>query len=712
MPETRHEHDKKSAKGNHLYRRIFLGRALRNEKLEGELLPKTIALPIFASDPLSSVAYGPQELLMILTLGGVTFLTFAPGIAVMVAILLTVIVLSYRKVIQAYPSGGGDYEVAKKNLGRGASLVVASALLLDYVMTVAVSISSGTDNLISAFPALADYRVEIAIGFLLLIFGINLRGIRESGVSFAIPTYIFISTVFVMIGSGLYKVFVLGETLVTTSTGYEVHAEGDFLNNPTQVAVVLLLLRAFASGCSALTGIEAIANGVPAFRAPKIRNANITMSLMGATAVLMFLGTTWLALTAGVKYIEHPEIQLNNVDFFSTNPQQSLMAQIGIAVFGGGSLLFYILQAATAAVLLLAANTAFNGFPLLSSVLSKDGFAPKMLQTRGDRLVYSNGMLSLAAAAGGLILVYQASVTDLIQLYIIGVFTSFSVGQIGMIRHWRRGMRENTISRKEAFGGLAINGFGALLTSSVLIIVTLTKFTHGAWLVFIIMPALWILMYETKKYYAEVETEIQLKPEIVFGSKGDYAIVLMDKLTAPQLKALDYALSSKHDLLEVVHIGVDPETSAQFEKDWIAYGIQVPLRIIPSPFRDFGAPLSEYLTEYRAQHPEKRMAIYIPKYVVGHWWEHIFHNHRANRIRKQLMYVRGAMIVLVPWRLESADKIDLFSRAPLPGDVRRGETVRGKSAMRRHEGGKNKVIKMVAKEDATPDDILDPNKND
>jgi amino acid transporter len=712
MPETRHEHDKKSAKGNHLYRRIFLGRALRNEKLEGELLPKTVALPIFASDPLSSVAYGPQELLMILTLGGVTFLTFAPGIAVMVAILLTVIVLSYRKVIQAYPSGGGDYEVAKKNLGRGASLVVASALLLDYVMTVAVSISSGTDNLISAFPQLADYRVEIAIGFLLLIFGINLRGIRESGVSFAIPTYIFISTVFVMIGSGLYKVFVLGETLVTTSTGYDVQAEGEFLNNPTQVAVVLLLLRAFASGCSALTGIEAIANGVPAFRAPKIRNANITMSLMGATAVLMFLGTTWLALTAGVKYIEHPEIQLNNVDFFSTDPQQSLMAQIGIAVFGGGSLLFYILQAATAAVLLLAANTAFNGFPLLSSVLSKDGFAPKMLQTRGDRLVYSNGMLSLAAAAGGLILVYQASVTDLIQLYIIGVFTSFSVGQIGMIRHWRRGMRENTISRKEAFGGLAINGFGALLTSSVLVIVTLTKFTHGAWLVFIIMPALWILMYETKKYYAEVETEIQLKPEIVFGSKGDYAIVLMDKLTAPQLKALDYALSSKHDLLEVVHIGVDPETSAQFEKDWIAYGIQVPLRIIPSPFRDFGAPLSEYLTEYRAQHPEKRMAIYIPKYVVGHWWEHIFHNHRANRIRKQLMYVRGAMIVLVPWRLESADKIDLFSRAPLPGDVRRGETVRGKSAMRRHEGGKNKVIKMVAKEDATPDDILDPNKND
>ena len=645
---------------------------------------------------------------MILTLGGISFLTFAPGIALMVALLLTVIVLSYRKVIQAYPSGGGDYEVAKKNLGRGASLVVASALLLDYVMTVAVSIASGTDNLISAFPEIAPYRVEIAIGFLLLIFGINLRGIRESGFSFAIPTYIFISTVFLMIGSGLYKVLVLGQTLVTTSSGYEVNAAHEFLDNPAQVAVVLLLLRAFASGCSALTGIEAIANGVPAFRAPKIRNANITMSVMGATAVLMFLGTTWLALTAGVKYIESPGDQLGNADFFSTNPQQSLMAQIGIAVFGHGSLLFYILQAATAAVLLLAANTAFNGFPLLSSVLSKDGFAPKMLQTRGDRLVYSNGMLSLAVAAGALIVVYQASVTNLIQLYILGVFTSFTVGQIGMIVHWRRGMRENTIARKEAIGGLTINGLGALMTSSVLVIVTLTKFTHGAWLVFIIMPLLWILMYETKKYYAEVDQEIQLKPEIQFGSKGDYAIVLMDKLTAPQLKALDYALSSKHDKLEVVHIAVDPERAEQFEREWTEYGIQVPLRIIPSPFRDFGAPLSEYLTEYRAMHEEQRMAVYLPKYVVGHWWEHIFHNHRANRIRKQLMYVRGAMIVLVPWRLESADKIDLFSRAPMAGDARRGEPLRARGSMRRHQGGRNTVIKMTAKENATPDDILNP----
>ena len=709
MSEHELDNDKKVPRNTRLYRRWLLGRALRNERLEGELLPKRVALPIFASDPLSSVAYGPQELIMILTLGGLSFLTFAPQIALMVAALLTVIVLSYRKVIAAYPSGGGDYEVAKVNLGRGASLIVASALLLDYVMTVAVSIAAGTDNLISAFPELNQYRVPIAIGFLVLIFGINLRGIRESGVSFAIPTYVFISTVMIMIASGLYKVLVLGETLTTVSTNYDVIPAHDFLHDPTQAAVILLLLRAFASGCSALTGIEAIANGVPAFRKPKIKNAQITMTMMGVIAVTMFLGTTWLAITSGVKYIEFAE-QFGDAAqrfIFENNPQLSLMAQIGIAVFGENSLLFYVLQAATACVLLLAANTAFNGFPLLSYVLSKDGFAPKMLQTRGDRLVFTNGMLSLALAAGALILVYQASVTGLIQLYILGVFTSFTVGQIGMIRHWRRNLRERLISAKEAYSGLFINGLGALMTSSVLIIVTLTKFTHGAWLVFIIMPVLWIVMYETKNYYEEIDKEIALKPEQVYGKKSDYAIVLMNKLNAPQMKALDYALSSKHELLEVVHISVNDEETAEFEKQWNEYGIQVPLRIIPSPFRDFGAPLGEYLMEYRGRHYDMRMAVYIPKYVVGHWWEHIFHNHRANRIRRQIMHVPGAMIVLVPWRLESADKVDLFARPSLPGDIRRGEPVRGKGQVRKHQGGKTEIIHMKAKEDATPDDILD-----
>jgi len=669
-------------------KRFLLGKKLSNENLEGQLLPKFIALPVFSSDPLSSVAYGPQELLMILTLGGASFLAFAPGIAAVVVLLLTVIVLSYRKIIEAYPGGGGDYEVAKINLGDRAALIVAAALLLDYVMTVAVSVASGTDNLISAFPVLSQFRVEIAVGFVLLLTAVNLRGVKESGVAFAIPTYIFLGSVMAMIVTGAIRVL-SGAQLVSPSAGYHVHVYTAELQNATQAAVILLLLRAFASGCSALTGIEAIANGVPAFRIPKVKNAQTTMVLMGTAAVVMFIGVTALALISKVHYSEDPTQGL--IGWHEGATQLTVMAQIAYAVFGNNSVMFYIIQAGTAAVLLLAANTAFNGFPLLSSVLAKDGFAPKALLTRGDRLVYSNGMFSLMSAALLLIVVYKASVTGLIQLYIIGVFTSFTVGQMGMLKHWRRGKADGSIPASKANNGLAINGLGATLTSIVLVIVTITKFMHGAWLVFIIMPVLYWIMLNTKRYYAEVAKEIALDDQTVFGSKGDYAVVMMDKLNKPQLKALDYALSSRHTEMEAVHIAVDPERAKAFEQEWKTLGIEVPLRIIESPYREFAAPLIEYLTKHREANGSERISVYLPKYVVGHWWEHVFHNHRANRIRKQLMYVRGVMVTLVPWRLESADKVNLFDRRPLPGDSRRGDGIR---PARRRAQGRNSVSRF------------------
>jgi amino acid transporter len=673
-----------------LTKRLLLGKKLSNENMEGQLLPKFIALPIFSSDPLSSVAYGPQELLMILTLGGVGLLSFAPTIAAVVVLLLTVILFSYRKVIEAYPSGGGDYEVAKKNLGDRAALVVASALLLDYVMTVAVSVASGTDNLISAFPVLDQYRVEIAVFFVLFLCAINLRGVKESGVAFAVPTYLFLASVFIMIGSGLVKVL-SGQDVTSPSAGYAV-APFEGMENVTGIALLLLCLRAFASGCSALTGIEAIANGVPAFRVPKVKNAQTTMLLMGLAAIVMFIGITWLALVSNIHYAEDACAQLTGWKECA-GPQMSVMAQIAYAVFGNNSFMFYVIQATTAAVLLLAANTAFNGFPLLSSVLAKDKFAPKALLTRGDRLVYSNGMLSLMAAALVLIIAYQASVTGLIQLYILGVFTSFTVGQIGMLRHWRRGLRENKIARNTALSGLIINGLGATLTGSVLVIVTITKFTHGAWLVFIIMPVLYWVMFNTKRYYAEVDREIKLDSQTKFGLKGDYAVVLMDKLNKPQLKALDYALSSKHTELDAIHIAVDPERAKAFEKEWKRYGLEVPLKIIDSPYREFATPLIEYLNNHsEAKNGAERISVYMPKFVVGFWWEHIFHNHRANRIRKQLMFVPHVMVTLVPWRLDSAKKVNLFDRQPLPGDARRGDRIR--PALRRHRTGANRVEKL------------------
>ena len=688
-------------------KRLFLGKKLSTKKLEGELLPKTIALPIFSSDPLSSVAYGPQELLLILTLGavgGVSTLVYTPIIASVVVMLLTIIILSYRKVIKAYPSGGGDYEVAQKNLGEGAALIVASALLIDYVMTVAVSIASGTDNLISAFPALDPWRVEIAVGFILLLMAINLRGVRESGFAFAVPTYLFIASVLIMLATGLFRMFVLHENLMAPSAGYQIQVEQQLQATP--FLLLFLLLRAFASGSAALTGVEAIANGVPAFREPKVKNAQITMTWMGITAITMFSGIIFFALATGVKYIAdaaHPELQLHGADLeaFKQGPQQSVIAQLGVAIFGNGSIMFFVLQVATAAILLLAANTAFNGFPLLSSVLAKDKYAPKALLTRGDRLVYSNGMLSLTAAALIMVIGFQADVTKLIQLYVLGVFTSFTVGQIGMLVHWSRGVKAGTISKREALSGRIINGIGATMTGVVLVIVILTKFTEGAYIVFMIAIPLYFVMYQTNRYYKTIEAEIALDEHTEFGSKGDYAVVLMDKLNKPQLKALDYALSSKHDRLDVVHVAVDPERADAFRQEWKDYGIKVPLKIIESPYREFSAPLIEFLEDHRKRHGSERISVYLPKYIVGHWWEHIFHNHRANRLRSRLLYVRGVMVTLVPWRLLSAEKFNPLLRNPLPGDVRRGERVRP-ATRRHHKLAINRVHVITA--DETEDD--------
>jgi amino acid transporter len=563
-------------------------------------------------------------------------------------------------------------------------------------MTVAVSIASGVDNLISAFPILNDFRVELAVGFILFLCAINLRGVRESGSAFAVPTYLFIGSVFTMFGVGIYKLLT-GESIQAVSAEYSVQAVENV--QAGGLIFVLLLMRSFASGSAALTGIEAIANGVPAFRAPKIKNAQITMSLMGLTAITMMIGIVSFGLISGVRYIENAEHQLGGaqLETFLSTPQPSVIAQIGLAIFGDGNIMFFILQGATAAVLLLAANTAFNGFPLLASVLAKDGYAPKALLTRGDRLVYSNGMISLTLAALGFVLVYQANVSALIQLYILGVFTSFTIGQIGMLRHWKRGKANGSISAKEARSGRLINGFGATMTASVLVIVTLTKFTHGAWLVFIIMPILYWVMYNTGRYYKTINHEIALDDSTKFGSDGDYAVVLMDKLSKPQLKALDYAISVKHDKLDVIHIASDPERAEAFKQEWKAYGMKVPLKIIESPYREFSAPLIEYLKSHRERYGRERIAVYMPKLIVGHWWEHIFHNHRANRISRRLLYVHGTMLVTVPWRLQSAAKFNPFSRAPLPGDSRRGVPVRPQ--LRKHEKGRNAVFVVHRKED-------------
>ena len=661
--DTRHAPDEAP-----IAKRILIGEPLTSEQLEGQLLPKRMALPIFASDALSSVAYAPQELLMILLIGGTAFLAFSPWVAAAVVALLIVVVLSYRQLIKAYPSGGGDYEVARTNLGERAGVVVAAALLVDYILTVAVSVASGVDNIISALPNLDPWRVELAVGFVILIILVNLRGVREASTAFAIPTYVFIASVLLMIVTGLVR-WGLGDVPVAESAQYAVKAE-----DLTQAAVNQLILRAFSSGCSALTGVEAVSNGVPAFRRPKVANAQTTLVLMGSIAIVMFAGLTLLALVAGVHYAENP---CNLIGFdCAAAVQPSLMAQVAGATFGPGSIMFFVIQAATAAVLLLAANTAFNGFPLLGSVLARDGYAPKALNTRGDRLVYSNGMIILGLAAVAVLVVFQAKLTTLIQLYIIGVFVSFTLGQIGMVRHWRRELKllspKAVAERRSSYSGLFINSLGATFTTVVLVIVTITKFTHGAWLVFLAIPVLSFLMVGVHRYYRDVEHETEMDDDVHYGSTGDVAIVLVGKLQKPVAKAVDYALSAKHEKTFAVHIAVTPEESRTVQEDWEFHHMPIPLLVIESPYRQYATPLAEFINHYRDTHGSSVVTVYLPQYIVGHWWETLLHNRRARRIAQQLMLVHGVQITLVPWLLDSSELIYGRRSRPLPGDDRAG----------------------------------------
>ena len=649
-------------------KRWLIGEPLASHKLEGQLLPKHLALPIFASDALSSVAYAPQELFLILTLGGLAFLSFAPWVAAAVVLLLIVVVSSYRQLIKAYPSGGGDYEVAHKNLGERAGLVVASALLVDYILTVTVSVASGVDNIISAFPELNPWRIEIAVGFVILLAAINLRGVSESSKTFALPTYLFIASVGIMIVTGLIRT-ALGDAPLAATASYTVKSPESL----TQVAFVLLLLRAFASGCSALTGVEAVANGVQAFRRPKIKNAQQTLVLMGGIAIIFFIGIVTLALISHVRYAENA-CDLQGFKDCTTAPQTSVIAQIAAATFpGGGYFMFYVIQGATALVLLLAANTAFNGFPLLGSVLARDSYAPKSLLTRGDRLVFSNGVLVLSAAAILLLVVYRANLTQLIQLYIIGVFVAFTLGQTGLVVHWTKMLRAGCANRAQVHRSRAINATGALFTAIVLVVVTITKFTHGAWLVFAIMPVLYYLMLRVNRYYGKIAEDLEVDPTTTFGASGDHAVVLVGKMQKPILKALDYAIAARHNTIEAVHVNIDDKASEELSEQWDAMNIEVPLRIVPSPYRDISMPLISYIKAHRAEHGSEVITVYAPLYIVGHWWENLLHNHKARRIRQKLALVHGVTIALVPWLLDSSKALYGRPYRPLPGQDRRGE---------------------------------------
>jgi amino acid transporter len=634
-------------------KRLVVGRRIRSDRLGEQQLPKRIALPVFASDPLSSVAYATQEILLILTLGGMTYLYLAPWIAVAIVVLLAVVVMSYRQVIRAYPSGGGSYEVASRNLGANAGLVVAAALLVDYIMTVAVSVAAGVDNIISAVPGLNPYRVVLNLVFVAVLTAMNLRGVRESGRVFAVPTYMFVVGVLALIGVGFFQML-LGHPPVPESAGWRITPEPDHVGL-TGVALVLLALRAFSSGCTALTGAEAISNGVPAFRPPKAENAARTMGVMGVLSITMFSGITALALLTHVRYIENTCDLVGFPGNCATDAQRTIIAQLAAAVFGGThSVLFYYIQAATALILILAANTAYNGFPLLGSILAQHRYLPRQLHTRGDRLAFSNGIVLLAVVAGGLIWLYQGSVTALIQLYILGVFTSFTLSQTGMVRHWNRmlALQRDRVVRRRMHRSRLINGFGAVFTGLVLVVVTVTKFTHGAYLVVIAIPLLFLLMRAIRRHYDRVAAQLAPEPGGMVLPSRIHAVVLVSQLHRPTLRALAYARATRPDTLTALTAAITPEDVRHLQADWNDRDIPVPLTVVEAPYRDLTESVLDYVAAVHRDHPRDLIVVYIPEYVVSRWWEHLLHNQSALRLKARLLFQRNVMVTSVPWQLD------------------------------------------------------------
>jgi amino acid transporter len=655
-------------------KRLVVGRPLRSDRLGEQLLQKRIALPIFASDPLSSVAYATQEILLVLTLGGLAYLYLAPWIGLAVVALLAVVVISYRQVVRAYPSGGGSYEVASRNLGPSVGIVVAAALLVDYVMTVAVSVAAGVDNIISAMPGLNPYRVVINIGFVALLTAMNLRGVRESGRTFAVPTYLFVVGVLSMIAIGLGQT-IFGDAPVAESASWQIKPE-PARAGLTGIALVFLGLRAFSSGCTALTGAEAISNGVPAFRPPKAENAARTMAAMGILSIIMFAGITALALIADVRYVEHTCDLIGFAGNCETDAQLTVIAQLAAAIFGGtDTFMFFYMQAATALILILAANTAFNGFPLLSSILAEHRYLPRQLHTRGDRLAFSNGIILLAIVAGALIYMFDGSVTRLIQLYILGVFTSFTLSQVGMVRHWNRllAVEPDPKQRSHMHRSRFINGLGACFTGLVLVVVLVTKFTHGAYLVVIAMPVLFVMMRSIRRHYDRVSAELAPDPGGMVLPSRIRAVVLVSRLHKPTLRALAYARATRPDTLTALTVGITGDEVRQLQAEWDEHDIPVQLTIVDSPYRDITGSVLAYVDELYREHPRDLIVVYIPEYVVGRWWEHLLHNQSALRLKGRLLFRRNVMVTSVPWQLESshADRHDTISdRQTLTGSSR------------------------------------------
>ncbi|NGQ96664.1 amino acid permease [Brevibacillus sp. SYP-B805] len=600
-------------------KRLLIGSPLRTRQLAHEKLLKWKALAIFSSDALSSVAYATEEILLVLAVIGVGAFSYSIPIAIGILILLLVVTLSYRQIVHNFPSGGGAYIVAKEHLNTASSLVAGAALMIDYVLTVAVSISSGVAALLSAFPALIPWKVEIGVLLVLVLMILNLRGIRESATVFAYPTYLFIVSILLMVSAGGFQIWREGWH------GYASPAAGE-LGDIASWTAVLLILRAFASGCSALTGVEAISNGVPAFRSPAPRNAAITMAWMSLLLGTMFFGITILASAFGIGPKEH----------------ETVVSQIAEHVFGRGPL-YYLIQVATMLILFLAANTSFTGFPQLSSIIAQDGFLPRPLAMRGDRLVFSNGIILLSVLAILLIIGFGGDTHALIPLYAVGVFLSFTIAQWGMVKVFLG-------QPQRKFLQMGITAFGTLITGLVTLITIVSKFTEGAWMVALAIPLLVWIFYTIRSHYTEIAKELRLDLRAQPTKLKTKVIIPISGISKLVLQSISYAQSISDDIV-VVTVGFDDEQAAKIRDKWEQWDLDIPLIILRSPYRTLLGPLLKYIDTLEKEKEAEFLTVVVPQFVVKKWWHTLLHNQTALLLRTVLINRKDVVVSTIPFHL-------------------------------------------------------------
>jgi amino acid transporter len=619
-------------------KRVLVGRAVSSAHLEHTLLPKWLALPVFSSDALSSVAYASEEILRVLLIASVGAAAHVTPIAIAIGALMIIVVASYRQTVRAYPSGGGAYIVSKENLGQTPGLIAASALLVDYMMTVVVSVVAGVVAMISALPGLAPYRVELAVGFVVLITLANLRGVKEAGTIFAIPTYCFIVSIVVMVGTGIAK---CAGGCPVSHLPAGIHP--DDLATGVGAISLFVILRAFSSGATALTGVEAISNGVPAFRRPQAKNASETLAIMGGIAVAMFLGISFLT---------------THIHGITISPDRSVVAQIAAAVFGDRTPMFYVVQAFTAAILVLAANTAYQDFPRLASILARDRFMPRQFLNRGDRLVFSNGVIGLAVGSIVVIVAFDADLNKLIQLYVVGVFTSFTLSQTGMVRHWLAERHKGADAVKGWKTSIVINAVGAGTTAVVLVVVTATKFVHGAWLSILVMATIVPVFRTVHRHYLSVQQQLR-RGVVEPGRLGANRVVLLvPDLSAATAEALGYVRSVRPPELHAVYIGPDPVTPDLLERWRTFSGGDLRLNALETQGGDLLVAVRSYLAGIRRA-PEDFVTVVLPEIVHQGTAVYLVRQRPLVRLKSGLLREDNVVVADVPvWREGHQDGAD------------------------------------------------------